>query len=1272
MIMFKRWLPAALAFLLVASPYGSVAKAVQDQGFINPPDHYKASVFGDLGGQNSITAENFEIDTNDDGTLYMRSSNNQGKIASNSEGIAYTYKQISESSNFNLSTTVTVEDWTPNNQVSFGIMVRDEILKNENDEHFTGDYLAVGALDQEMKGFYNKNDRSSIEKDHWSFDDSDPPHGNKEYSLALIKSGDVYQLSVNGEHQIVEDFDAALSYGGFFTARNTAVTFSEYKVDVLSDEADGASLVVDDQRVKKEYLKGEDLNLEGLRVHVESANGSERRVNEDEWIVTGYDPQETGDQQINIHYNGLTEEIEVTVHPLSVTDLTVEYAPAKSTYYVGDILNTDGLEIEAEYNDGYKHGPLEHTEVSFQIQGKTVHPGEVLTSPGEKTVWVVSDDYFRALDSFTIDIRDEAITELEIRQAPVKTSYFIGEEFEPAGTMVYAHYEDGEEVRIGLQEVEIDDENTDHIGRKTVEISYKGEVASFDIEVKEPEVTHIEIVEYPKTTYEIGQPFDPNGLEVVYAYDNGDQTTVEEETLSLDISEYDESEPGRYEIVIEANGKAFEAIKLPVIVQNPREHLWESIVFGQSIGEDTNSIKEHEGGNIELYAHGNAGKVTQDHDGISYYYTELNAEGDNFDLSADIEVIEYAKAPHDGQESFGIMARDAIGPAWDSSVFSSNVATVGGFSGGTSEANGTQLYVRSGVISPDGEGSEGIQKNMIQEERPGSSNTFPAMEYRLQLTKTNSGFKGSLNGENETIIFEPDILNVQDDKMYVGFFVAREATINVHNIDLSVTDANVDPPKVDPPSEPVEPTLNIVSLERTSDTETYHVKAESNTEGTLRLIQEGQVIEEEGKMSPGVVLPIHAPLNDNEQTRFTAVFIPDDSKNLSNDQPIIKNFTVINRTFQDEIHVTPEGHHTGEGTRNDPVDVDTAIDFVSRGQTILLHDGHYIRDEKLNIRKYNDGAEGEMKTLKAKKGSHPVIDFNSVSEGAVLSGDYWHIEGIDFARSAGNTKGFVIGGSHNIVENSRFYENGDTGLQISRTDPSEDDISMWPSHNLVLNSTSFDNRDPAENNADGFAAKLTSGEGNVFRGAIAHNNIDDGFDLYAKVGTGAIGAVVIEDSIAYRNGTLTNGSAGGGDKNGFKLGGEGIYVPHIIRNSIAFENGSTGFTSNSNPGLIAENNIAFNNEGGNLDMSTYTNIQEDFELDRFISYHTRPAPRDRYPYRLESNSNYLFDGDVSENKKSIQINEQHFKSLHPQLPYKRDENGDIIWGDFLYWIPPAI
>ena len=69
----------------------------------------------------------------------------------------------------------------------------------------------------------------------------------------------------------------------------------------------------------------------------------------------------------------------------------------------------------------------------------------------------------------------------------------------------------------------------------------------------------------------------------------------------------------------------------------------------------------------------------------------------------------------------------------------------------------------------------------------------------------------------------------------------------------------------------------------------------------------------------------------------------------------------------------------------------------------------------------------------------PLIDFDKKSEGVVHSGNYWHVEGIDFARSAGNTKGYTIGGSYNTIEKSRTFENGDTGLQISRTDVYEED-----------------------------------------------------------------------------------------------------------------------------------------------------------------------------------------------------------------------------------------
>ena len=54
---------------------------------------------------------------------------------------------------------------------------------------------------------------------------------------------------------------------------------------------------------------------------------------------------------------------------------------------------------------------------------------------------------------------------------------------------------------------------------------------------------------------------------------------------------------------------------------------------------------------------------------------------------------------------------------------------------------------------------------------------------------------------------------------------------------------------------------------------------------------------------------------------------------------------------------------------------------------------------------------------------------------------------------------------------------------------------------------------------------------------------------------------------------------GGTIGNGFKLGGEGLPVPHVIKNSLAFANNMDGFTDNFNPGtLTVENNVSIDNK----------------------------------------------------------------------------------------------
>ena len=108
--------------------------------------------------------------------------------------------------------------------------------------------------------------------------------------------------------------------------------------------------------------------------------------------------------------------------------------------------------------------------------------------------------------------------------------------------------------------------------------------------------------------------------------------------------------------------------------------------------------------------------------------------------------------------------------------------------------------------------------------------------------------------------------------------------------------------------------------------------------------------------------------------------------------------------------------------------------------------------------------------------------------------------------------------------------------------------------------------------ADGFAAKLTCGDGNIFRNCKAEYNCDDGWDLYTKSDTGAIGVVTLEYCEASNNGKLPSGKATGGDGNGFKLGDDTASVPHILRGCVANYNAKHGFTGNGNPAQIVMEN----------------------------------------------------------------------------------------------------
>lgn len=358
---------------------------------------------------------------------------------------------------------------------------------------------------------------------------------------------------------------------------------------------------------------------------------------------------------------------------------------------------------------------------------------------------------------------------------------------------------------------------------------------------------------------------------------------------------------------------------------------------------------------------------------------------------------------------------------------------------------------------------------------------------------------------------------------------------------------------------------------------------------------------------------------------------------------------------------------------------------VAPGQMIVLKGGTYALDKTVTIDRGVSGTTDARIYMIADPDStsRPVLNFQRKCAGMILAGDYWYFQGFDVTGSANSLKGIQVSGSHNTLDDIMAYRNGNTGIQISRY-KSTDGRSDWPSYNLILNCTSYLNADAGYEDADGFAAKLTIGEGNVFDGCIAAYNADDGWDLFAKVETGAIGQVVIQNCVAFKNGYVLdeNGQeVDAGNGNGFKMGGSSISGQHILRNSVSFSNKAKGIDSNSCPDIQVYASTSYNNESYNVALYTNdakntaftaqgilsfkdsTNAAEELIAEQFKPKGTQETSA------YENAANYYWRGENSTNSEGIAAAADWFRNLDMNSAIHggihRNANGIINMNGFL-------
>ena len=681
-------------------------------------------------------------------------------------------------------------------------------------------------------------------------------------------------------------------------------------------------------------------------------------------------------------------------------------------------------------------------------------------------------------------------------------------------------------------------------------------------------------------------------------------------------------------------------------------------------------------GSMEIQAKA-SGKISDDEDGFSYYYTKVNPEKENFELTATFTVTDASLTP-DNQTGFGVVVADTLGVNnWGAPSYVHKYFNYFSSMMYSSKNNAPTMRYITGYTSADTSNKDGVDRvnnNVKFNQLTGTDMFKVGAEYTFTVRKTDDGYEAVATTENGTQtqkLTANDFTSVQEDgTVVVGVMVARKIGVKITDIKFTTSES-----KGLATSEVVEdkitPSIRVYSS-NTCGAGEYEYTVVPNCAGTLKVTgsADGKVVTKEVTDDEVVIIPVAVNVGSNT---IKAEFEPAAAANITSTKTVTSETTVNRKVYGEAgqtIIVTSDGKTTGDGTEESPLDINTAVSYAQPGQTILMKNGVY--DKWVTINRSVCGTADKPINLVAESISTDGTDGVVLSgAGLTVIGNYWHVYGLYVKDSSG--VGIQVSGNYNTIDMCTVNHAANSGIQISRNGGADNYAGiqgkLWPTGNLIKNCESFDNCDAGRNDADGFAAKLTCGEGNRFYGCISHNNIDDGWDLYAKSVSGMIGSVTIENCVAYNNGWLTTDdvTAAGynyGEGNGFKLGGGYLKGGHKLINCVSFGNHAKGITSNSCPDISITRCTAYNN--GNADsysigLNTMDSMLKEWKVSGLISMSKADltAKADLIPFSQHGDDNYIYNGSESYNNLGQKATDEWFESVDTTIRPSRNADGTI-------------
>lgn len=326
--------------------------------------------------------------------------------------------------------------------------------------------------------------------------------------------------SANITSQVVFTGPEIIVAGSKITAFHNDFDLKDYLKVALPE----GKLIVINEPNKLKYEIGEAFDSTGMSVAIEYSDGTRKLLSPSEYTLTASNPLTAADKFVVLSYYGTSSNVSISVGDEAyIVSLNLAGAPDVMSYFEGNVLNTSGLIIEAYLSDGTKTIVNPNMLTFVPALGTPLTPDivEVKISANDGT-----DKYCEI--SFPITVEKKVPTLLIATSLPNKLEYAEGEIFDPDGLALSLLFNDNSSLvpssftfspELGSSIIL----HTNAAEKCIIYAVYEYEGIEFtfpiEITVTPAETETLLITRQPsKTVYEIGEEFDPTGLEMILVY----------------------------------------------------------------------------------------------------------------------------------------------------------------------------------------------------------------------------------------------------------------------------------------------------------------------------------------------------------------------------------------------------------------------------------------------------------------------------------------------------------------------------------------------------------------------------------------------------------------------------------------------------------------------------------------------------------------------------------------------------------------------------------